>query len=205
MVGISTQVLHKLFYFLFLCAINPFMAFYADGGFSSIPHEPREVRATEARLEKIYEAAKRGLKGDALALACDMLPTEYRRLIQLDPIAEYAEIKGRAEGEMEMADVLRKAAIAGDTKAALDVLKHVHNWVAKQAMSVEVNQTISITAALQEAQQRVIEGQILDANDYLQPRGRTAADGDAVESGAEGRSAGLRQVSLSVEETKYAP
>jgi hypothetical protein len=91
-----------------------------------------------------------------------MLPTEYRRLIQLDPIAEYAEVKGRAEGEMEMADVLRKAAMAGDTKAALDVLKHVHNWVAKQAVSVEVNQTISITAALQEAQTRVIEGYVLD-------------------------------------------
>ena len=205
MVGISTQRLHKLFYFLFLCAIKPFMAFYADGGFSSIPHEPRNIRATEARLEKIYDAAKRGLKGDALALACDMLPTEYRRLIQLDPIAEYAEIKGRAEGEMEMADVLRKAAIAGDTKAALDVLKHVHNWVAKQAVSVEVNQTISITAALQEAQQRVIEGQIIDANDGIFGGGRAALNGDAVESGVEERSAGLRQISLPVEETKYAP
>jgi len=204
MVGISTQGLHKLFYFLFLCAINPFMAFYADGGFSSIPHEPREVRATEARLEKIYEAAKRGLKGDALALACDMLPTEYRRLIQLDPIAEYAEIKGRAEGEMEMADVLRRAAMAGDTKAALDVLKHVHNWVAKQAMSVEVNQTISITAALQEAQQRVIEGQIIDANDGIFAGGRTALNGDAVEPRAEERPAGLRETSLPVGETEYA-
>ena len=204
MVGISTQGLHKLFYFLFLCAINPFMAFYADGGFSSIPHEPREVRATESRLEKIYEAAKRGLKGDALALACDMLPTEYRRLIQLDPIAEYAEIKGRAEGEMEMADVLRRAAMAGDTKAALDVLKHVHNWVAKQAMSVEVNQTISITAALQEAQQRVIEGQIIDANDGIFAGGRTALNGDAVEPRAEERPAGLRETSLSLEETEYA-
>ena len=202
--GISTQVLHKLFYFLFLCAINPFMAFYADGGFSSIPHEPRDVRATEARLEKIYEAAKRGLKGDALALACDMLPTEYRRLIQLDPIAEYAEVKGRAEGEMEMADVLRKAAMAGDTKAALDVLKHVHNWVAKQAVSVEVNQTISITAALQEAQQRVIEGQIIDANDGIFAGGRTALNGDAVEPRAEERPAGLRETSLSVGEAEYA-
>ena len=204
MVGISTQGLHKLFYFLFLCAINPFMAFYADGGFSSIPHEPREVRATESRLEKIYEAAKRGLKGDALALACDMLPTEYRRLIQLDPIAEYAEIKGRAEGEMEMADVLRRAAMAGDTKAALDVLKHVHNWVAKQAMSVEVNQTISITAALQEAQQRVIEGQIIDANDGIFAGGRTALNGDAVEPRAEERPAGLRETSVPVEKTEYA-
>jgi len=38
------------------------------------------------------------------------------------------------------------------------VLKHVHGWVAKQAVQVEVNQTISITSALQEAQRRVIEG-----------------------------------------------
>jgi hypothetical protein len=106
---------------------------------------------------------------------------------------------------MEMADVLRNAAMAGDTKAALDILKHVHNWVAKQAVSVEVNQTISITAALQEAQQRVIEGQIIDANDYIQPGGRTALDGDAVESDAEERSTGLRQISVPVEETEYAP
>jgi hypothetical protein len=43
----------------------------------------------------------------------------------------------------------------------LDVLKHVHGWVAKQAVQVEVNQTISITSALQEAQRRVIEGLVL--------------------------------------------
>ena len=173
--------------------------------FQSLPYEPRKIEATEQRLTQIYDAARKGLKGDALALACDMMPIEYRRLIQLDPIAEYAETKGRADGEAEMAGVLRTAALNGDTKAALEVLKHVHGWVAKQAVSVEVNQTISITAALQEAQQRVIEGQILDANDYLQPRGRTAADGDAVEPDAEGRSAGLRTPSLSVEETEYAP
>jgi hypothetical protein len=40
----------------------------------------RKVVATEARLNKIYEAAKLGLKGDALALASGMLPTEYRQL-----------------------------------------------------------------------------------------------------------------------------
>ena len=173
--------------------------------FQSLPYEPRKIEATEQRLTQIYIAARKGLKGDALALACDMMPIEYRRLIQLDPIAEYYETKGRADGEAEMAEVLRTAALNGDTKAALEVLKHVHGWVAKQAVSVEVNQTISITAALQEAQQRVIEGQIIDANDYLQPGGRTAFDGDAVESSAEGRSAGLRAVGLSVEETEYAP
>ena len=173
--------------------------------FQSLPYEPRKIEATEQRLTQIYIAARKGLKGDALALACDMMPIEYRRLIQLDPIAEYYETKGRADGEAEMAEVLRTAALNGDTKAALEVLKHVHGWVAKQAVSVEVNQTISITAALQEAQQRVIEGQIIDANDYLQPGGRTAFDGDAVESDAERRSAGLRQVSVPVEETEYAP
>ena len=134
-----------------------------------------------------------------------MMPIEYRRLIQFDSVAEYYETKGRADGEAEMAGVLRDAALAGDSKAALEMLKHAHGWVAKQAVSVEVNQTISITAALQEAQQRVIEGQIIDANDGIFAGGRTALDGDVVESSAEKRPAGLRQISLPVEETEYAP
>ena len=130
--------------------------------FQSLPYEPRKIEATEKNLELIYDAARKGLKGDALAYAAGMTPIEYRRLVQLDPIAEYAEYKGRSEGEAEMAAVLRTAALAGDTKAALEMLKHAHGWVAKQAVSVEVNQTISITAALQEAQTRVIEGYRLD-------------------------------------------
>ena len=173
--------------------------------FQSLPYEPRKIEATEERLNQIYEAARKGLKGDALAYACDMMPIEYRRLIQLDPMAEYYESKGRADNEAEIAGVLQHAALAGDTKAALDILKHVHGWVAKQALSVEVNQTISITAALQEAQQRVIEGQIIDANDGIFGGGRTALDGDAVESGVEERSAGLRPLGVSLEETEYAP
>lgn len=173
--------------------------------FESLPYEPRKIEATEKNLELIYEAARKGLKGDALALAAGMLPVEYRRLVQFDPIAEYAEVKGRADGEAEMAQVLRTAALGGDTKAALEMLRHAHGWVAKQALSVEVNQTISITAALQEAQTRVIEGQILDANDGILSGGRAALDGDAVESGVEKRSAGLRSLGVSLEETEYAP
>ena len=173
--------------------------------FESLPYEPRKIEATEKNLELIYEAARKGLKGDALALAAGMLPVEYRRLVQFDPIAEYAEVKGRADGEAEMAEVLRTAALGGDTKAALEMLRHAHGWVAKQALSVEVNQTISITAALQEAQTRVIEGQILDANDGILSGGRAALDGDAVEPGVEERSAGLRPLGVSLEETEYAP
>jgi hypothetical protein len=127
----------------------------------SLPYEPRKVQATEARLDAIYQASRRGLKGDALALASGLLPQEYRALCEFDPLAALAEQKGRADAEMEMASVLYDAAKAGDAKVALDVLKHSHGWVAKQAVQVEVNQTISITHALQEAQRRVIDGTVI--------------------------------------------
>ena len=126
--------------------------------FQSFPYEVRKLEATEARLERIYRASKLGLKGDSLALAAGMLPTEYRQLTQLDPIAEMAELKGRADGEQEMAGVLRDAALAGDAKSALEVLKHQHNWTAAQSIKVEIDQKISITQALKEAETRVIEG-----------------------------------------------
>ena len=169
--------------------------------FESLPYEPRKIEATEKNLELIYEAARKGLKGDALALAAGMLPVEYRRLVQFDPIAEYAEIKGRADGEMEMAGVLRTAALNGDTKAALDILKHVHKWTAPQSMQIQVEQRISILAALEEAQTRVIEGQVLDASADLLSGRRTEADGDALESNAQERPARVRAPGLPVEET----
>jgi len=168
--------------------------------FESLPYEPRKIEATEKNLELIYEAARKGLKGDALALAAGMLPVEYRRLVQFDPIAEYAEIKGRADGEMEMAGVLRTAALNGDTKAALDILKHVHKWTAPQSMQIQVEQRISILAALEEAQTRVIEGQVLDASADLLSGRRTEADGNAVESNAQERPARVRATGLPMEE-----
>ena len=125
--------------------------------FHSLPYEPRPLTATEARLEAIYEAAKLGLKGDSLALAAGMTPTEYRRLCQADPIAEYAEQKGRADGERIMATTLYNAAADGDAKAATEMLRYAHGWVAKQAVEVSIEQKISITAALEEAKRRVID------------------------------------------------
>ena len=126
--------------------------------FHSYVYEPRKLEATEARLERIYNAAKLGLKGDTLALAAGMRPTEYRQLTMLDPIAEMAELKGKADGEMLASQQLHQAAANGDSKAALEILKHAHGWVAKQQLSIDVEQRISITAALEQAQQRVIEG-----------------------------------------------
>jgi len=106
--------------------------------FQSLPFTPRKIEATESRLNKIYEAAKLGLRGDTLALAAGMLPTEYRQLMQFDPIAEIAAQKGKADAEIEMSMCLHTAAREGDAKAALAVLQHVHGWVSKQA-AININ------------------------------------------------------------------
>ncbi len=135
--------------------------------FVSLPYEPRVIAATEARLEQIYQTAKLGLKGDALAFALDMTPAEYRALVSRDQMAQYAEERGRAEAEAEMAGVLRTAALAGDTKAALDILKHVHKWTAPQAVQVQVDQKISITHALEQAKSRIIEGYVIDSSEAV--------------------------------------
>lgn len=139
----------------------------------SLPYEPRVIKATEHRLERIYQAARLGLKGDSLALAAGMLPVEYRRLCQFDPYAQVAEDKGRADSELEASTHLREAARAGDAKAALAILQHTHGWVAKQQIDVNVDQRISITGALEAAKARV------DAivHDTAQP----AADADVLE------------------------
>jgi hypothetical protein len=125
--------------------------------FYSLPLTIRKVEATELRLNRIYDAAKLGLKGDTLALAAGMRPEEFRQLCELDPLALLAAQKGKADGEVEMSSVLHQAAREGDAKAALDILKHQHDWVAKQQVQVDVNQTISISAALAEAQRRVTD------------------------------------------------
>ena len=123
----------------------------------TLPHEPRKLQATEARLDAIYQAARKGLKGDTLALAAGMQPVEYRQLCQFDPLTEMAELKGRADGEMEISGLLHDAARMGDAKAALAILQHTHGWTAKQEITIDVYQKISITQALQDAQSRLID------------------------------------------------
>ena len=132
-----------------------------DGSFRSIPFEPRELRADDEVLERVYQAAKLGIKGDALAFAAGLLPMEYRRLLALDVRASIAEAKGRADSEVEAASVVRSAALDGDSKAALALLSMLHDWVPKQQISVDIKSQISITAALREAESRVIEGRVV--------------------------------------------
>jgi hypothetical protein len=133
--------------------------------FLSFPYAPRPLQATESRLKAIMDAARLGLKGDRLAIAAGMMPTEYRQLCQFDPIVEYAEMKARTESEMAMSQVLHSAALEGDIKAATTILQNQHDWVAKQQINVEIDQRISINQALEMAQQRVGLVQVEEAQD----------------------------------------
>lgn len=123
--------------------------------FISLLYEPRVLQATEKNLQAVYDAAKLGLKGDALALTAGMQPIELRQLMEFDPAVSMAAQKGAADGEARMAKVLYKAAEEGDTRAALDVLKHQFGWVAKQQVNIDIDQRISITDALKDAEGRV--------------------------------------------------
>lgn len=135
--------------------------------FQNLPITTRQLKATEGRLQSIYEAAKRGLRGENLALAAGMLPTEFRRLCEMDPMAALAEQKGRADAELEMSDTLYQAALNGDAKAALEMLRHKHDWVAKQQVQIDVTQQISVMAALEKADQRIIDvGDLHGPNQY---------------------------------------
>ena len=143
---------------------------YHAAMFRDLPVTARELKATPDALERIYENAKLGLRGDALALAAGMLPVELARLKLMDPIAELAEMKGRADSEMTMSRTLYEAAANGDSKAALEFLRHRHSWVATQRVEVEGSMQISITAALEMAEKRVRAAEAIEDAVEIRPR-----------------------------------
>lgn len=152
--------------------------------FYSLPFTPERPQATEARLEAIYAAAKYGLKGDSLALAAGLTPAQYRRLHEFDPLVEMAEMKGRSDGELIAAKTLHEAAANGDSKAALEILKHQHGWKAAQSVEITVEGQISVLAALEKAQTRVIEGLYTDVTPALEKE--NAFEIDAGRAGSAG-------------------
>lgn len=91
---------------------------------ASMPMTVRQVRATEEVLNRLYLAAKKGLKRDTLALAAGLLPAEFAKLQQMDPLVDQTVAKGRADLEQALAEVVINAALVdGDYKAALSVLE----------------------------------------------------------------------------------
>lgn len=123
--------------------------------FRSLPFTPRPVKATEAVLERIYTAARGGARGNRLAFEAGLLPIELRRLQEFDQLAQMAEDLGHAELEAEMEGTVINAARQGDARAAMDILKHRFDWVAKQQISVDVTKQISVLDALAQADQRL--------------------------------------------------
>lgn len=142
--------------------------------FRDLPIRARELKATPAVLERIYEGARLGLKGESLALAAGLLPEEFARLKLMDRTAEIAEMKGRADSEMSMSRVVFEAAENGDAKAALEFLKHRHSWVATQRMEVEGSMQISITAALEQAEKRMAQALDSTVEDAVMVESRPA-------------------------------
>lgn len=138
--------------------------------FKSLPFEARPIRATEKVLTDIYTAARAGAKGDRLAYKAGLLPIELRRLQEFDPAAKMAEDLGRIELEDEMEGVIIGAARQGDAKAAMDLLKHRFDWVAKQQISVDITKQISVLDALAAAEQRLTIANNEDDITDLTPR-----------------------------------
>ena len=132
--------------------------------FLTFPYEPRTLSANESRLDKVRNAARLGLKGDTLALASGMLPTEFRQLSQFDPAVELAVIEGRAIGEMQVSTQLHASAEAGDSKAQLAILQHIYGWQAKQTLDVNIT-SINLADVLKEARERTQQTIDMDEED----------------------------------------
>jgi len=80
-----------------------------------------------------------------------------------------AEMKGRADGEFNAAKTLYDAAAEGDATAALNILKHQHGWKAAQSVEITVEGQISVLAALEKAERRVIEAQYTEVESAPTP------------------------------------
>jgi hypothetical protein len=170
--------------------------------FRDLPIRARELKATPEMLERIYDAARLGLRGESLALAAGMLPAELARLKIMDPIAEVAEMKGRADSEMEMSRVVFDAAQAGDSKAALEFLRHRHSWVAQHNVQVDVNTQISVVAALEAANGRLQRGLAVEVEDAVEVTGSGRAG--KIDAPPVAPAVGIAPAALPAKERVYA-
>lgn len=116
-------------------------------------HVPREVKATERLLQRLYTNAGAGLRGRALAYASGLTEAEFQQLRQVDPAVENVLGVAEAEDEAALVEVLREAALEKrDPKVALELLRHRHAWVARE--TVEVMNTVMVDARILDARRR---------------------------------------------------
>ena len=106
--------------------------FTPDPLFYSVDHKTDKITATQEDLDKIYDAAYRGLTGDALALYSGFMPIDFNRLCQFDSKAADMVLTARAANQADISGKLMKKGLdEGDTKALIEILKCLHGW--KQA------------------------------------------------------------------------
>lgn len=104
-------------------------------GYVTIPHEPRAIKATEKVLTNLADAAALGLKGDALALAAGLHPSELAQLITNDPQVDMLVRTAKTRKVFELAKRLDSASATGDTKATMTLLNKLTDgdWEPKQS------------------------------------------------------------------------
>ena len=102
--------------------------FTPDPSFYSVDHKTDKITATQEDLDKIYDAAYRGLTGDALALYSGFMPIDFNRLCQFDSKAADMVLTARAANQAELSGALMTNALNGDTKAQHIALTHLHGW-----------------------------------------------------------------------------
>ena len=130
----------------------------------TIPNTVRNIKATEAVLERLYAAARRGLKKDTLALAAGLLPEEYKRLAQLDPQVDRVIAKGRADLEEQLVKTLIDAATEDrDVKAATTLLERLapENWSPPKDAGQSVFGAGGINIIIGDVT-RPVEGRVID-------------------------------------------
>lgn len=130
--------------------------FTPDPLFYSIDHKTDKIVATEEEIANIYDAAYRGLSGDALAIASGFLPVDFNRLCQFDQKAAEAVIYARAKNHAEISGALMDNALGGDTKAATVVLTHLHGW---KPAKPEADSSNEIRIIVENAEPQIIPGE----------------------------------------------
>ena len=131
----------------------------------SLPFTPNVIKATERVLDAVYNAAHAGLKGDRLAVVAGMTIGQYQQLCEFDPQVREHEIRGRADSELEHATMLAQASRAGDAKASLAILQHVHGWTAKQQVEVQGNVSMVLDQVLEGAAKQLLDKMRIVEND----------------------------------------
>ena len=122
--------------------------------------EPTTIaQATPELLERVYENAQLGLRGDRLAVMCGLWPAQYRQLCGLDPRLELVETLARATDEKSLIQALRaRAEVSEDPANQFKMLQFMHGWAPATAEN-NSSDGLSVLKQLEAARARLLAQQ----------------------------------------------